>query len=306
MLSFSALPLREPLRLDLYVHQLFPHVSRTQLSTVFRNRGILLGDHAAKKSEQIRGKEQLHILSTVSPLFLTHHLSANPKLPLSIIYEDDYLFVLDKAAGIATTPQHFLQTNTLGNAALCPWPFLETVSPNPLDLGFLQRLDQGTSGLVLGAKDRKTWLVLKHLMQTGKIEKIYIALVMGLVREDRSIHWKISSQSKHAERVRVETDKTGLHVTAWKILERKGDHTLLRISIRQGARHQIRAHLAALGHPVVGDLLYGGGSLPGLGRHFLHAHELSFLHPVTEERLVVQSPLPAELSTQLQHPLNRN
>lgn len=289
-LSLTVLSLPQPLRLDLYLHQLFPHVSRRDLAQLFEGKTILCNHRPAKKSDRVIGKEELTFTSVAAQQILTTRLAPHAAIDVFPIYEDDYLFIVDKPAGIATVPQNFLDTETLAGGVLARWPAVQGVGRTPFDCGLLQRLDRETSGVVLGAKTQAVWNLLWKEMSGGTIKKGYLAVVAGEVAtESGTIDWPLTSRSKHSTRMRVDTHRHGPHVTHWRVHTRGPHTTLLEVTITQGARHQIRAHLAALGHPILGDTLYGGPPLPGTTRHALHAHTLSFRHPSSKTLLEIKS-----------------
>ena len=299
--ALCVVPLASPLRLDLYLHQLFPHLSRRQIPELFASGDIIVNGRRAKKSERVSGKEDMVLGGQACRAVFASQLPANPHLSLTIAYQDTALFVVDKPAFTATLALRFDETDTLANALLARFPELVHVG-GVRDAGLLQRLDRDTSGLVLGAHTQAIWQALQAQMQAGGIEKGYLALVAGEVKPTSgTIDWALSGRSKHSQRVTVNSQSHGSYVTAWRVDRRYCAYTLLDVTIRQGFRHQIRAHLAAMGHPIVGDRRYNGPVLPGLTRHFLHAHCLSFRHPVTARAVCIKSQLPADL----RQPLSR-
>lgn len=291
----SVLPLSPPLRLDLWIHHLFPQVSRTRLKQVFEDGGVLLNARPALKSARISGKEEITLLPSVARVFYLDHLLPNVDIPLDIVYEDAHLFVLNKPTGIDTIAQSLEDQDTLANAAVAKWPTVTAIG-TPFEAGLLQRLDRDTSGLVMGAKTEMAWQAARALMTQGKIEKGYLALVSGNMAADCGntgvIRFHLASRSKHSRKVSVDPTREGHYITQWKVTSIHGDVSRLEVTITQGFRHQIRAHLAAMGHPIVGDILYGGPLLTDISGHYLHAHRLTFRHPITGQPLVLESPMP--------------
>lgn len=293
---FSICPLKNPLRLDLFLHAIFPHVSRRDQVALFETRAIEVNGRSAKKSDRVKGGEEIALKEAALRLYEAHALSPSRHIPLRVLYEDQELFALDKPAGISTLPLRWTDTESLANGVIAKWPALAQVGDSPFDVGLLQRLDRETSGIVMGAKSKAAWHAFREASRKGLIEKGYLALVEGeMDSESGAIDLALESRSKHSPRVRVREGEEGDSVTHFTCVGRAPGASLLEISIDLGFRHQIRAHLSAIGHPIVGDLLYGAKPVSGFNRHFLHAHRIRFSHPKTGECLSLESPLPREL-----------
>lgn len=216
-----------------------------------------------------------------------------PALSFTVIFEDDGLIVIDKPAGVAVHGGSGVSFGVIESlrAARPQEPFLELV----------HRLDRDTSGLLMIAKRRQTLLGLHRMMREGRIRKDYVALVQGRVLNDRQ-HIKLNLTkwlTASGER-RVKVDSAGqLAHTVMTCLSRFLHYSLVGAELRTGRTHQIRVHLASIGHPIVGDDKYGEDATrawfkeKGLNRMFLHAKSLSFEHPVTNESLSLEAPLPA-------------
>jgi len=228
-----------------------------------------------------------------------------PDAPLSVLAEGMGWLVVDKPAGVAVHPLAPGEGGTLANAVVARHPECAEASPDPREGGAVQRLDLETSGCVLFARDRRAWEALHAQLSGRGVEKAYLALVVGRVASGGVSSVPLAQRGSRAlpvpdalaeERARSKGLRPRPAETRWEIERRLARHTLLRVTITTGVMHQIRAHLAYVGHPVAGDALYGGAAaaLPGLGRHFLHAARLGFDAPAGG-REVVESPLPAEL-----------
>jgi 23S rRNA pseudouridine1911/1915/1917 synthase len=225
---------------------------------------------------------------------------ADPDLPLVVRYEDAQLVVVDKPGGMPSHPLRPGELGTLASALLARYPEMAGVGYSPREPGILHRLDTDTSGLLLAARDAHTFAALRALLETGSIEKRYQALCAGAVVAPASHEAWLSARGRQvtlrmqpfgsAEHVRTELLEAAVH----------GGFSLVQVRVHVARRHQIRAHLAALGHPIAGDARYGGAVLTGLGHHFLHASELTFTHPHTGAQVAVQAPLPATLALVLE------
>jgi len=232
-----------------------------------------------------------------------------PGAPLTVLLEQPRFLVVDKPAGVAVHPLAAGEAGTLANAVVARYPECVTASLDPREGGAAQRLDLETSGCVLFARDRDAWERLHDPLRRRVVEKVYLALVCGRVTAGGVCTVPLAQRGgkvvpapdeQAEERLRGKGLSPRPAETRFEVERRFARHTLLRVRIVTGAMHQIRAHLAFLGSPVAGDTLYGGeaAGLPGLGRHFLHAARLGVESP-DGGRVVVESPLPAELTAVL-------
>jgi len=223
-----------------------------------------------------------------------------PELPIRVVHADAQVVVIDKPAGM---PSHPLKPGELGTAAnglVARFPELAAVGP-AREGGLVHRLDTDTSGLLLAARTEAAHAQLRAQFTARTVEKGYLALVSGELHAGGEIDLPLAHDPRDPRRVRAASDPewAALHdarpaLTRFTPLERRGGFTLLDVEIATGVLHQIRAHLAFIGHPLAGDLLYEGPALPALGRHFLHAARLGFAHP-DGTRARFTSPLPADL-----------
>jgi 23S rRNA pseudouridine1911/1915/1917 synthase len=226
-------------------------------------------------------------------------------LPIRVVHADAHVIVIDKPAGM---PSHPLKPGELGTAAnglVARFPELAGVGP-AREGGLVHRLDTDTSGLLLAARTEAAHAQLRAQFTARAVEKGYLALVAGELHAGGEIELALAHDPKDPRRVRAASDPewAALHdarpaLTRFTPLERRGGFTLVEVEIATGVLHQIRAHLAFIGHPLAGDLLYEGPTLPGLARHFLHAARLGFAHP-DGTRAQFASPLPAELKSILE------
>ena len=240
----------------------------------------------------------------VEPAPLTP-LAATPEdIPLVVLYEDDDVVAIDKPAGMVVHAGAGVHSGTLVNALLARFGSLSTEAGD-LRPGIVHRLDRHTSGVMLVAKTDAAHRNLAEQFASRKIRKIYLALVHGAVKADRGRIEKPISRDP-IRRVRM-TARLAQGRAAWseyRVLRRFDGFTLLEVLIGTGRTHQIRVHLSSIGHPVVGDRLYGApaevAGRPPLGRFFLHAASICFAQPRTGESIEVSAPLPAELEQWMQ------
>ena len=243
-------------------------------------------------TRKVRGGERFTL--TVPEPEPAHN--APQDIPLTIVFEDDHLLVVDKPAGLVVHPAKGHLTGTLAQA-------LEgTVSggDDSWRAGLVHRLDRETSGLLVVAKSDAVHAALKTALQRRDVTREYAALVEGRPPSrtgtiDAPIGRDRRVRTKHS----TDTDKPRQARTHFAIAEALDHYTLLTVTLETGRTHQIRVHLLAIGHPVAGDPEYGHAGRLGLGRQFLHAQRLAFTHPVTGAEIVVESPLPDDLQAAL-------
>lgn len=293
--SLQVPPLAAPERLDKFLIRHFPrssrHYWRDRLEATVRIDG-----KKAAKGRMLWGGERIELLE--EPLEVNPALRGNPKLPLRILYQDEHLFIVEKPAGLPCHPLRRTERDTLAQAVVAAFPEQARLQP-AREAGLVHRLDNETSGLVLFARDAETLARLRRLSQAGKIEKLYLALVIGRLTGRGEIEHPIGHHPKNRKKMCAATNpaeakrlKARPAHTEYRVLQAGIDASLLRVKIRVGARHQIRVHLASLGHPLCGDRLYGtAGPAP---RHLLHAAELRFLHPWTGKKIRVAVEPPQE------------
>jgi 23S rRNA pseudouridine1911/1915/1917 synthase len=221
---------------------------------------------------------------------------APPAVPYEIVYEDEHLLVVDKPAGVVTHPAPGHSGPTLA-AALAG---LAAGGSHPERAGIVHRLDKDTSGLLVVARSDEAHAALQRMMKAREVTREYLALVEGNVdAESGTIDAPIGRDRGNRTVMSTRTDRAREAVTHFTVEERLPRTTLLRVRLETGRTHQIRAHLAAIDHPVVGDPQYGGtasGRRVGLARQFLHASSLMFSHPFTRELVRCESKPPVELS----------
>lgn len=221
--------------------------------------------------------------------------------PLPVSYQDDHLIVVSKPAGLVTHPTASRRSGTLVNRLLAMGVPLSRLGGGDRP-GIVHRLDAGTSGLMVVAKDDQTHAALADMFRRHEVDRRYLALVKGSVKQERFL--VEAALERRGARIRVGAALGKRAATEVEVRERLGRRTLVEARPRTGRTHQIRVHLSAVGHPVLGDRAYGGGgdeakSL-GLTRPFLHSWRLSFDHPKTGDRIELDDPLPDDLSEALQ------
>jgi len=216
-----------------------------------------------------------------------------PELPLRILHLDAQLVAVDKPAGLPSHPLAPGERGTVVNALVARHPECADASADPREGGLVHRLDTLTSGVLLAARAREPWKVVREAFSGREVDKRYLAVVTGPIADAGEIDLPLRHRGDHVEPALSGGGREAL--TDFRVLSRSGDAAFLDVGIRTGVLHQIRAHLAAIGAPVLGDVDYGGRPQPGLDRFFLHAARLGLAHPATGSRLEISAPLPEEL-----------
>lgn len=303
-------------RLDAYLAELIDGWSRVRLQRLIDDGDVLVNDRKVKPSYKIRVADVIDVELTELPA-----TTFEPEdIPLDIVFEDEYLAVINKPAGMVVHPGAGVQSGTLANAIAGHFKFqisnstptsqsgirnLESGMANRV--GIVHRLDKDTSGLIVVAKDERTAEELSRQFHDREVEKSYIALVHGSLDQNSGTIDAAIARNKH-NRLRMKVAPSGRSaLSLWKVKQRFEKFTLLDIEIKTGRTHQIRVHMAYINHPVTGDAIYNEGrdntvadinvrnAIRSMGRFFLHAEHLAFTHPKTKERLEFTQPLSDEL-----------
>jgi 23S rRNA pseudouridine1911/1915/1917 synthase len=278
-------------RLDRFVAELPGVGSRAAAERLLAARAVLVDGRARAKSHRLEGGEEVRV-DIAHPV----EVSPGPVPELRIAYEDEHLLVVDKPAGLVVHPAAGHASGTLVQALAG-----RTAGGDPERPGIVHRLDRDTSGLLVVARTREAYDGLRTLVRRRAIEREYLALVRGRPRSRSGrIEAPIGRDRRDPTRRSLESDAPKEAITHFEVIELLPANALLRVRLETGRTHQIRVHLAAIGLPVAGDRVYGAPE-PGLGRQFLHANRLAFVHPVTGAPVAVISPLPDDLDAALEN-----
>ncbi len=302
--SILAPPEAARTRLDRYLSTLFPDESRSRIQGWIRSGNIRVNHAQVKTGYLLRAGDAISA-EIDEP---TPESQPQPEeIPLQLIYEDEDLAVVDKPAGLVCHPGAGVRSGTLVNALLFHLGPLN--AGDPLRPGIVHRLDKLTSGLLVVSKTPAAHRALSGQFRSREVQKEYLALVYGCPHPPAgTIDLPLGRDLRDRKKISVRSRRRREAVTHYRTEKVCGPFSLLRVRIETGRTHQIRVHLAQMGHPVVGDVLYGGGrfrnlanphlkeAAKSLGRQFLHAEHLAFSHPRTKAKLTFTSPLPLELS----------
>lgn len=292
-------------RLDSFLASQLKDVSRTRIQHAISDGDILVNEHVTKSSHRLRDGDYIEIdLPEPPPVELVPEA-----IPIDIAYEDDDLIVVNKPAGMVVHPGAGIDSGTLAHALVHHFNLLSGTAGRTRP-GIVHRLDKETSGLLVVAKNDLAHERLSDQFRDRQVFKEYVALVYGrLSKEHGEIDARLGRSPHNRTRMSVLKGGAGRPaLTIFRVAQRYEDFTLLNVQIKTGRTHQIRVHLAHIGHPVVGDLSYGGGrensiravsirrAVQALGRQFLHSSKLGLTHPRSGVQLEWTSPLPSELS----------
>ncbi len=289
------------MRLDVYLVQKTGR-SRQQIKKIIKEGGVkVAGRVVVKPSFALNGSEPVEYQL---PPQIVLQPPVPEAIPIDLLYEDDQIAVVNKPAGLVVHPALKSPHHTLAHgllARLGPLP----VAEDPMKPGIVHRLDKGTSGCLVVAKTKEALANLQAQFKKREVEKIYLALVVGIPKKEGRIEKKIGWHSKRRYKISSHTRKGKEAITAWKVLEVFGQRfSWVEIQIFTGRTHQIRVHFTESGYPVAGDPTYGRRAKvlsEWISRPALHAWRLGFAHPRTGDRMQFEAPIPEDLTNLLKH-----
>ena len=290
-------------RMDVAISKMLPDVSRSKINTAIKLGDTLINGKKLKSKDKSNGSE---IVSFKIKQNESQWIAE--KIPLNIVYEDEDIIVIDKQSGLVTHPGPGNWSGTLANALLYYDKNLTKIDR----AGIVHRLDKNTSGLMVVAKNLKSQKYLTEQLQTHSINREYSAIVYGYMISGGLIEKPIGRDPKdRVKQAIVENGKKAL--THYRLIERFKNHAHVKAILETGRTHQIRVHLSHIGHPLIGDSLYGGRvrfpkkasdelkkSLKNFGRHALHSKKLTLAHPASGEVMSWKSTLPDDMTRLLQ------
>ena len=263
--------------------------SRTNIQRLLDENKIQINGKKAKASYKVQKDDEITI-EEEQPKEI--ELKAQD-IPIEVLYEDNDIIVVNKPKGMVVHPANGNPDGTLVNAVMAICKDSLSGIGGEIRPGIVHRLDKDTSGVIVIAKNDKAHINLSEQIKNHEVEKTYIALVKGFVKENEAtINMPISRSTKDRKKMAVNKDGKNA-ITHFKVLERFGNYTLLEVKIETGRTHQIRVHLTEIGYPIVGDEVYSNGKNPwGVHGQCLHSKSLKFKHPITGKEMFIEAPLP--------------
>ena len=292
MARFRVEPERAGARVNQFVAASVPGLSVAAARRLVAVGAVRVDGRAAKKGARLVAGQTVELddADGAGEAPGARHVRADPELPITVLLLDDAFVAVDKPAGIPSHPQAADETGTVANGIAARFPECASASPDPREGGLVHRLDTGTSGVLIAARGAAAWAHLRAALSEAGCEKTYLAEVVGVPADTGESHAPIGRVGRRGARVRVDgggRNPLPAH-TSWQVLERRGETTLVRARLTKGRTHQVRAHLAAAGHPIVGDDLYGDG----VGDLRLHAATVRFAHPDSGREILIEAPPP--------------
>ena len=276
-------------RLDTYIAKIDENITRTSAQRLIEEENILVNGKKQKVSYKIQNNDKITI-EIPEPKQI--ELKAQ-NIPLDVIYEDSDIIVINKPKGMVVHPANGNPDGTLVNAILSRCKDSLSGIGGEIRPGIVHRLDKDTSGLLIVAKNDKSHVKMSEQIKNHEVKKTYIALVRGVLKENEAtINMPISRDPK--DRIKMAVNKNGKEaITHFKVLERYKRYTLIELKIDTGRTHQIRVHMSSIGHPLLGDTLYGG-STELISHTALCCKELSFISPSSLQPIFLNIPFPAD------------
>ena len=290
-------------RLDIFIGHYEPHVSRNRIQTLIRDGRALVGRKTEKPGYKVKLGEDISIDLPEKKI----HAVLPESIPLSVIFEDSHMIVLNKPPDLVVHPAPGNYTGTLVNALLHHYGSLPSPGTGPQGVererpGIVHRLDKDTSGVMVVARTQEALRSLSAQFKARVVKKRYCALVAGVIKKGSgTIEVGLGRHVKERKKISVHTNNAREAVTLYKVRERFRNATLVEVEIKTGRTHQIRVHMAHIGHPVLGDRTYGSAKNDRMGelvipRQMLHAESLSLLHPVTGHPMTFSAPPPRDMA----------
>ena len=267
-------------------------LSRSKIQKLIKDEKVLVNGKVVNSSYKVKLNDEIEVDDD-----LDFDITVEPmEIPLDIVYEDDYLMIINKESGRVVHPAPGHYDDTLVNGLLF---YLNKDKTKNIRPGIVHRLDKDTSGLMVVAKDEKTFELLGNLISKHEVERHYLAIVDGIIEEDSATIDAPIGRDQNSRQKMAVTDVNGKNaVTNIKVLERFEKNTLIECILETGRTHQIRVHMKFINHPVTNDPVYGK-SIDDFGQ-YLHSYKIKFVHPITNETLEYEVDVPKEFKEKLE------
>lgn len=278
-------------RIDQYLSERL-ELSRSKIQKLIKEEKVLVNEKKIKANYLLRKGDSIFVDDSLS-----YEITVDAEnIPLDIVYEDEYLLIINKASGMVVHPAPGHYTGTLVNALLY---YLQKESTMNLRPGIVHRLDKDTSGVMVVAKDEKTHELLSEMIKNKQVERKYLAIVDGVIPNERgTIDVPIGRDSNNRQKMAATDVNSKAAITHFKVLKRFSKNTLIECLLDTGRTHQIRVHMAYIGYPVHNDPLYNKKSATPFGQ-MLHSKSIRFVHPITQKEISFEVEPPCEFLDEL-------
>ena len=283
---------KDNIRIDTYLSEELD-ISRSKVQKLIKEEKILVNGNYVNNSYKTKIDDEIEVLSDLD---YTINIEGED-IPLDIRYEDDYLLIINKASGMVVHPAPGNYTGTLVNALIGRYNLSGIDNMRP---GIVHRIDKDTSGLMVVAKDDKTHELLSEMIKEKLVERIYVALVDGVIMHDTgTIDAPIGRDPNNREKMIVTDINSKDAITHFRVLKRFSSQTLIECKLETGRTHQIRVHMNYIGYPIFNDPVYGKRKNTTSFGQFLHSKSIRFIHPITKEEIYIECEVPEEFSNYL-------
>ncbi|MCX8034094.1 MAG: RluA family pseudouridine synthase [Thermodesulfovibrio sp.] len=287
-------------RLDIFISEKL-NISRAKAQELIEKHFVKINDAFKNKSYKLKKEDIVEVLeySTFNNSSINKLIPQN--LPIQILYKDEFLTVISKPPGMVVYPCLGHPKDTVMNAVAYHFKKLASVG-GPLRPGIVHRLDKDTSGAMIIALDDETYYKLIEMFKKRQIKKEYLAVVYGKIKDSGKITSAIGRSIHDRKKMSTKAKASKEAITEWTVLKRFNSYSLVKANIITGRTHQIRVHFSSIGHPILGDKVYGKkthlelktGKI-NISRQMLHAHKLEFTHPIKNNTLLIEAPLPEDM-----------
>lgn len=287
-------------RLDLFLSEKL-NITRSKAQELIEKHYIKINDSFKNKSYRLKKDDLVKVIQYSFDDITNINKLTPQNLPLQILYQDEYLTVISKPPGMVVYPCLGHPNGTVMNAVAYHFKKLASIG-SPLRSGVVHRLDKDTSGAMIVALDDETYYKLIEMFKKRQIKKEYIAIIYGKVKDSGKITLPIGRATHDRKKMSTKAKVSKEAITEWSVIKRFNNYSLVNVKIITGRTHQIRVHFSSIGHPILGDQVYGKkiylelktGKI-NISRQMLHAHKLEFMHPIEKKKLVIEAPIPEDM-----------